>query len=730
MTRRLLLYTSVLITLVGCSPQTKQNASPPAALSTGVIAARWHDSGFADGDDNYNAITAASDGKIYYVLCAHKIDVGAQMYSYDPATGQIKHLGDLTEAVGEKGLKAIPQGKSHVSFYEHKGKLYFATHMGYYQVVGGKELVGVPPPGYKRYPGGHFVSYDMATGKFEKLASAGVEEGIITMAMDTKGGRLFGLTWPSGRFLVYDIAKKELRDLGLTSELGEKGVGPKFRVVCRSIAVPPASGAAYFTTSTGDIWCFQGRRKAKELEKLPACTMKRDIFGTLDPDKPGHMGYNWRQVVWYEPEKVFYGVHGNTGYLFRFDARGEQIDVIDRIASEKSKASGSYDAFDYGYLGLTLGPDGHTLYYLTGTPAGEEIRFVTYHIPSRKYTDHGAIALDDGRRPTWAQAIAVGKDKRVYTVSKVREGDKQKLDLLSFADPLQTQASPEPEYKQVRSWLNPGGMPNPLKEAHSVCFDNEGNLILVDSVGARVHRFTPEGKWLGEIGSGPGKEPGQFAGPRDARVHKSGEIFVSDANNFRIQVFSRDGKFLRMFGEKGSGQGQLLRAHGLEFSPDHSKLFVVDVDNNRVSVFDPSGKFLYAFGKKGVRSGEFRDAHGLGITPNGDLIVSGYFGPTQRFTADGKFLFEFAPAGFRDWIHFHSMTTDSKGNTYLAARHRDGRNAIVKYDQRGAYVTAWAAATAEGEQGVKTATVDPNGLVYVAVEGRNQHGVQVFKLNK
>jgi len=110
------------------------------------------------------------------------------------------------------------------------------------------------------------------------------------MAMDTKGGRLFGLTWPSGRFLVYDIAKKELRDLGLTSELGEKGVGPKFRVVCRSIAVPPASGAAYFTTSTGDIWCFQGRRKEKELEKLPACTMKRDIFGTLDPDKPGHMG--------------------------------------------------------------------------------------------------------------------------------------------------------------------------------------------------------------------------------------------------------------------------------------------------------------------------------------------------------------------------------------------------------------------------------------------------------
>jgi hypothetical protein len=296
----------------------------------------------------------------------------------------------------------------------------------------------------------------MATGEFEKLASAPLREGIISMAMDSRHGRLYGLTWPSARFLVYDLASKELKDLGLTSGEGERGAGPTFRVVCRAIAVEPVSGAAYFTDSTGGIWGYGRPRKEKDLEKLPACTLKRDIFGALDPDRPGHMGYNWRQIVWYEPEKVFYGVHGNSGTLFRFDARGEQVDVIERIASEKSRASGSFDSFPYGYLGLTLGPDGHTLYYLTGTPAGEEVRFVTYHIPTRKYTDHGALALDDGRRPTWAQAIAVGRDRRVYTVSKIREGGRQKVDLLSFADPLQMPAAPEPQHELVRSWLNRG----------------------------------------------------------------------------------------------------------------------------------------------------------------------------------------------------------------------------------------------------------------------------------
>ena len=32
------------------------------------------------------------------------------------------------------------------------------------------EKPGIPPPGYKRYPGGHFLAYDMRSGKFENLA--------------------------------------------------------------------------------------------------------------------------------------------------------------------------------------------------------------------------------------------------------------------------------------------------------------------------------------------------------------------------------------------------------------------------------------------------------------------------------------------------------------------------------------------------------------------------------
>jgi hypothetical protein len=95
-----------------------------------TLKAETHNSGFSLAHDTYNGLSAASDGRIYYVLSTERFDVGARMFVFDPATGKIHDLGGLTEACGEQDRKAIVQGKSHVGFVESKGKLYFATHIG------------------------------------------------------------------------------------------------------------------------------------------------------------------------------------------------------------------------------------------------------------------------------------------------------------------------------------------------------------------------------------------------------------------------------------------------------------------------------------------------------------------------------------------------------------------------------------------------------------------------
>lgn len=133
-----------------------ENAVQDAATVSGTLIAEAFNSNFEFAHDTYNGMCTGSDGKVYYVLCSVSIDVGAQMYSYDPATHKINHLGDLTEACGEKGLKAVPQGNSHVQFCEFNRKLYFATHVAYYSIEGGKELMGVSPPWIQALPGRAF----------------------------------------------------------------------------------------------------------------------------------------------------------------------------------------------------------------------------------------------------------------------------------------------------------------------------------------------------------------------------------------------------------------------------------------------------------------------------------------------------------------------------------------------------------------------------------------------
>ena len=443
----ILILSAILVT----SCETRQAPAAPQAL-----VATHYFSGFEDAHDTYNAITPASDGKIYYVLSSAMIDKGGQFYSYDPKSDKTQFLGDLTDICGETGEKAISQGKSHVDFYERNGKLYFATHVGFYEIIEGMERLPVnPPDGYKLYKGGYIISYDLFSGKFEVLEIAPDGEGIITMTMDKERGQIYGITWPKGYFIHYDIGTDKLRNLGQVSANGEAGIpGKDFRVLCRSMFVDPKDGSVYYSVAEGDIYSFHP--DSTSIRKLDGVNLRLDYLGKYDPTNPGNMGYNWRSISWNHAEEAAYGVHGNSGYLFRFDPRKQIVEIVDRITSEPSKKSGMFDLFSYGYLGFELGPDGQTLYYLTGGPVYvegkrvkgvdeiamgaarglENLHLITYNIPNKKYMDHGPIFYADGNRPTYVNSIAVGTDGHVYTLARFENKGKVIEDLVKIPDPL------------------------------------------------------------------------------------------------------------------------------------------------------------------------------------------------------------------------------------------------------------------------------------------------------
>jgi hypothetical protein len=445
----------IILIFASCNQAPEPVVDNPA-LSTpdARIIATIYNSGFEHAHDTYNGISSASDGKIYYVLCSQLMDIAGQMYCFDPKSGTTEHLGDLTEICGETGMKVVAQGKSHVNFVESGGKLYFATHLGYYSIISGMEKTGVPTGDYKAYRGGHLLAYDMKTKTFEDLGIGPHNEGIITMNMDVSRGLIYGLSWPTGYLFRYDLAKKELKDLGPVTGKGEDGMGEDFRVVCRSLAIDKDNGSVYFTNAEGQIKCLKLGQDV--VETVEGEDMRKDYFGTYEIFTSGSMAYNWRQVFWYAPEKKIYGVHGNSGYLFRFDPAVPRLEVLERLTSIPSKLTGMGDQFSYGYLGFKLGPDGRTIYYLTGGPIYvdgkrvmgasstakgeakglEDLHLITYDIPTGKYSDHGAVFYPDGQRPLYVNSIAIGDDGTVYTLARITENGKTRTDLISFPGPL------------------------------------------------------------------------------------------------------------------------------------------------------------------------------------------------------------------------------------------------------------------------------------------------------
>jgi len=447
-----------MIFIISCNQPAKQetveHAVSPAEKK---IIATVYNSGFEHSHDTYNGISTASDGKVYYVLCSELMDVAGQMYSFDPATKKIEHVGDLTEMCGEKDMKVVAQGKSHVNFIESDGKLYFATHLGYYSIINGMEMPGVPTGDYKLYRGGHLLVYDMKTKKAESLAIAPAGEGILTMNMDNKRGLIYGITWPTAYLFRYDVSRKEMKNLGPYTGKAETVKGDEYRVINRSIAVDPDDGTAYFTNADGQIKRLRVGQDVPEI--VEGEDMKKDYFGKYEVSTAGSMAYNWRQVFWYRPEKKIYGVHGNSGYLFRFDPAAPRLEVLERITSEPSKRSGMFDQFSFGYLGFKLGPDNRTIYYLTGGPIyidGKRVRgedaiargaarglenlhLITYDIPTGKYQDNGPVFYPDGQRPLYVNSIAIGQDGTVYTLARITENGKTRTDLISFPGPYKKQ---------------------------------------------------------------------------------------------------------------------------------------------------------------------------------------------------------------------------------------------------------------------------------------------------
>ena len=151
---------------------------------------------------------------------------------------------------------------------------------------------------------------------------------------------------------------------------------------------------------------------------------------------------------------------------------------------------------------------------------------------------------------------------------------------------------------------------------------------------------------FGKEGSGDG----MFKYPRGVAVSDGDEIVVADSNNHRVQVFDRNGTFLRFFGHEGENAGEFKFPTGIAIDKDR-QIFVADPYNHRIQIFSWEGRHLGSFGGKGSLDSQLSYPWGLSLNSTGNVIVADsgnklvkIFTPAGRFvtTIGGQCSFRYA----------------------------------------------------------------------------------------
>ena len=156
---------------------------------------------------------------------------------------------------------------------------------------------------------------------------------------------------------------------------------------------------------------------------------------------------------------------------------------------------------------------------------------------------------------------------------------------------------------------------------HGIHVDRQGNIWVTDGTGRngkghQAIKFSPDGKVLMTLGreGAAGDGPDTFNQPSDVMVAPNGDIFVADGHggtsNARIVKFSKDGKFIKAWGKKGTGPGEFDTPHALAMDSS-GRLFVADRGNSRIQIFDQDGTLLGDWKQFGRPSGLFIDKNDI-----------------------------------------------------------------------------------------------------------------------
>ena len=169
------------------------------------------------------------------------------------------------------------------------------------------------------------------------------------------------------------------------------------------------------------------------------------------------------------------------------------------------------------------------------------------------------------------------------------------------------------------------------------------DVYVTDELRNVINVFDRDGNFIRSFGE-PGTGPGQFDRPSGIVFAADGTMYVSDTMNHRIQHLTSGGEVIHTWGGQGAGEGQLESPWGVNLDGE-GNVWVADHRNHRIQKFDSGGSFISSLGSYGSLAGEFDHPTDVAVDPDGDIYVCDWANHrVQVFNGAGEYLLQIGGA--------------------------------------------------------------------------------------
>lgn len=217
-----------------------------------------------------------------------------------------------------------------------------------------------------------------------------------------------------------------------------------------------------------------------------------------------------------------------------------------------------------------------------------------------------------------------------------------------------------------------------------VNIDNSGNIYVTDANNSRVQKFSNTGVYISQFGSS-GSGNGEFNSPFGVAFDSSNNVYVTDQYNHRVQIFDSNGTYISQFGTAGSGNGQFNTPSGIAIDSSNN-IYVADLFNNRIQKFDSAGNYITKWGIMGAGNGQFNSPYDVAVDNSGNVYVNDYGNyRIQKFDIFGNYISKFGTSGTGngELDGATGIAIDSLSNIYVSD---SNNNRIQKFDNSGNYL--------------------------------------------